>query len=287
MGSLTLQFALRIGGALTNASGGVVLSSPDGSYGVKRLDTGATVVAADPPVAMANVSPGIYRHTITTPSPGLMYSWYARVSHNGATHHFEQEATDPAGLTLGTAGLERWRVITPPAYRPVTHAEVSDHLRIGGTEGTAFFDLRIDAATQYAEQAMNVALCEQTIAVVFAEGEPMTLPRGPLIAVESVTGVDGATTTDFRLSHVGHQTSLVMGRAIRYPVTVVYRAGYARGNPPVATAEAIPADIRLAILAHVGTLYEARESTSEKPRQAVPHLLEAFYKRRSRHRGIG
>ena len=91
MADVTLEFKFRVGGALTNATS-VVLSSADGTYGAKRTDTNAVVVADG--TAMTNASTGVYRYTFAPPAAGLTYSWVAEVVYNGATYHFEQEATD-------------------------------------------------------------------------------------------------------------------------------------------------------------------------------------------------
>jgi hypothetical protein len=90
---VTLELKFRISGTLTNATS-VLLSDPDGVYGVKRLDTDATVVADG--TAMTNVNTGIYRYTFTAPATGLEYSWWAEVLHEGTTYRFEREYTDLA-----------------------------------------------------------------------------------------------------------------------------------------------------------------------------------------------
>lgn len=94
MTDVTFQFVLRVGDALTNATS-VVLSDSTGTYGAKRLDNDAIVVAAN--TAMTNASTGVYRYTFTPPVQGLTYSWVAKVVRNGVTSYFEQEATDTVG----------------------------------------------------------------------------------------------------------------------------------------------------------------------------------------------
>jgi len=85
--STTLEFKFRVGGVLTNATS-VVLSDEDGTYGVKRLDTEAIVVAAG--TAMTNPETGVYRYALEDVD-GAAVSWWARVVYRGVTYHFEKE----------------------------------------------------------------------------------------------------------------------------------------------------------------------------------------------------
>lgn len=104
----TLEFKFRVDGTLTNATS-VVLSDPTGTFGVKRLDNGATVVADG--TAMTNVATGVYRHTFTAPAEGLTYSWFAEAVYNGVTYRFEREFADASAIAVTTwgtrAGIEQ------------------------------------------------------------------------------------------------------------------------------------------------------------------------------------
>jgi phage gp36-like protein len=87
----TLEFTFRVDEALADATS-VVLSDPTGTFGVRRMDTSAVVVADG--TAMTNASTGVYRHTFTAPAAGLTYEWVAEVVYEGVTYHFEREFTD-------------------------------------------------------------------------------------------------------------------------------------------------------------------------------------------------
>lgn len=175
---------------------------------------------------------------------------------------------------------EKWYISAPPAERPVTFLDVTTHLRLGETEGVSYVERLIDAATDYAQDRTALALMAQTITATFYDGEQILLPRGPLIEIDSVTDAGGNEVTAYDLRHVGRSTFILPAGAPARPLVVVYQAGHA-------TAAEIPASVRLALLCHIGTLYENRESTGEKPRTPVPHSLDDFYRLKGRGTGIG
>jgi uncharacterized phiE125 gp8 family phage protein len=101
------------------------------------------------------------------------------------------------------------------------------------------------------------------------------LPRGPVQSVLSITDGSGTAITRFALERTPAGDRVRFMGTAQYPVIVVYTAGYS-------SAAAIPASIRVAIMAHVGTLYANRESANAQNARVVPHSLEAFYKTKSR-----
>ena len=180
----------------------------------------------------------------------------------------------PAGVETRTSGLV---VVVPPAALPVTAAAAIAHLRLAPDTDAAYLELLIAAATAHAEDAMECSLMPRTLTATYYDDEPLRLRRGPLLELLSVAGRGDETSAGYELRHAGHAAFVVLTTdALAYPISVTYRAGYE-------SAGAVPADVRLAILAHVGTLYENRESASDKAVKAVPHHLDDFYrlKRRS------
>jgi hypothetical protein len=73
----TLSFKWDVDGVLTDVTS-VSLADPDGVYGVRRADTGATVVAVN--AAMIHAATGVYTYPVTDPASGLTYQWYAKVT---------------------------------------------------------------------------------------------------------------------------------------------------------------------------------------------------------------
>lgn len=85
MSSTLLTFKFKQGGVLTDATS-VSLSDSTGTYGVRRTDTLASVVAAN--TAMTHAGTGLYTYTFTDPAAGLEYQWVAKVVYGGVTSYF-------------------------------------------------------------------------------------------------------------------------------------------------------------------------------------------------------
>jgi len=62
----------------------VILSDPTDTYGVKRDDTDASVVAAG--TAMTKTATGVYEYSFTAPASGLDYTYYVEWVYDGETH---------------------------------------------------------------------------------------------------------------------------------------------------------------------------------------------------------
>ena len=86
---------MTIDGTLTNATS-VVMSDPTNTYGLKRTDTDAILVANN--TALTNVSPGVYQYNLTDPESGLSYDYWIEVVYSGQTYHFnlQGQGTDVA-----------------------------------------------------------------------------------------------------------------------------------------------------------------------------------------------
>ena len=102
----------------------VKLSSYDGTYGVKRDDTGAVVVADG--TAMTYVSVGRYRYEFTDPAYDLTYTYCLEIVYLGETYWITGRITGP---TAPAGGIE------PGLTRTVAElvAEVGDSLGVGRT----------------------------------------------------------------------------------------------------------------------------------------------------------
>lgn len=96
--SITKEF--RVGGVLTDMTS-VVMSEPNGTYGVKRNDNDAVVVADG--TAMTKTSTGTYTLSFTDPALDLTYSAWVEWVFNGVTRRDE---TELAGTTTAEAAAE-------------------------------------------------------------------------------------------------------------------------------------------------------------------------------------
>lgn len=85
MPNRTISQTFKVGGVLTNATS-AKLSDPTSTFGIKRNDTGATVVADN--TAMSNPSTGLYQYTFSAVA-GVSYTAYIEFVYNGDTIHVE------------------------------------------------------------------------------------------------------------------------------------------------------------------------------------------------------
>lgn len=92
--TITSQF--DIGGVLTNADS-ALLSDPTGTFGIKRNDTGATVVADG--TALTNPSTGVYQYTFTA-LDGVAYTAFFEFVYDGDTVWDELDI--PASSSAGS-----------------------------------------------------------------------------------------------------------------------------------------------------------------------------------------
>lgn len=86
MSTTTIRRRFKVGGVLANADA-AVFSDPGGTYGVRRRDTGAVVVAAG--TALTNPSTGLYQYTFTDPASRLQYEFYVKFT-DGVEDHYIQ-----------------------------------------------------------------------------------------------------------------------------------------------------------------------------------------------------
>ena len=122
MSSTTLTFVLDLGAGPVDADA-VVLSDAAGTYGVRRTDTNAVVVAAN--TAMTHTATGTYTCTFTDPAPGLVYQYVVKATIGAATHWFDRRYVKPVAaymdvdeadaLAATTNGLISWSGASAPA----------------------------------------------------------------------------------------------------------------------------------------------------------------------------
>lgn len=74
----------------------VVLSSADGTFGVRRQDTLAVIVADGTAMVQDAGDPTVWTYTVAGVVAGVVYEWVAEVQFPNSTHHLEGEVTAPA-----------------------------------------------------------------------------------------------------------------------------------------------------------------------------------------------
>lgn len=85
MATRLIRRTWEVGGVLSNVTS-ARLSDPTGTYGVKRNDTNAVVVADG--TAMTNVATGVYEYSFTDVQD-VAYTAYVEIVYSGNTYHFE------------------------------------------------------------------------------------------------------------------------------------------------------------------------------------------------------
>jgi uncharacterized phiE125 gp8 family phage protein len=193
--------------------------------------------------------------------------------------------------------MMNWTGPRPTSPPLVTFAQMQAQLRIDDDDEQQYIADLVDAATEYAEVAMDTSLLQRTItAIYYAGANPVPyfngslaqtqtglyLPRGPVQSIVSVTDKNGTPITDYQLQGSGTYDSIKINLPWAPPLTIVYIAGYGTLESP-----AVPSDIPMMIRMHVASWWRNRESISDRAMMAVPHNLESAYERRKRSPPIG
>ncbi len=171
----------------------------------------------------------------------------------------------------------RVRTVSGPAVEPVSYADVKAHLRLDDDAERPWIVNQIAAARIYAERLMQRSLVNRVLELSFDEGDTagtgVVLPRGPVVAVTSITDKNGATVAaaSYELRYRADVVHVHFKTSPQWPVVITYTAGYGPAGTDV------PADIRLAMLLHVAHAFRHREATSDRPQHHVAHGLDAVY----------
>ena len=162
--------------------------------------------------------------------------------------------------------------LTAPTVEPVTLAEAKLHSRIGISDDDALLAVYITSARQLAEQKTGRSLAPRTLARYYDEfPDSIELLKGPITSIDFLKYINEAGTLTtlsgaaYSLDATQLSPWLVPAYGTEWPSTrttpnavqVQYQVGY--------SSVTIPASIKAWILLMVGTLYENRESASERP----------------------
>lgn len=165
-------------------------------------------------------------------------------------------------------------LINPPTEEPVTLADLKEHLKIDGAAEDALLSGLLVAARQSIEANGQIAMVAQTwrLALDTAPLTTLLLPLAPVLSIDSVGIVRGGVTEALLPSSYETQTGLVGRVRIKFSsasdallggVVIVFTAGYSG-------AEAVPAELKLAIKVLAAHHYESREGGSAAPAAIAP-----------------
>ena len=190
--------------------------------------------------------------------------------------------------------MHRPVLITPPAIQPVTLAEAKLHLRVDHNDEDALIQSLIRAATEHLDGWTGIlgrCLVEQVWRQDHDRfAREMSIPLGPVIAVQSITWRDPAGqlntvpsgSYDLRIDEAGNAvirfdadyvfpTNLHESRA----VAITFKAGYPTNPGPPATST-VPDPLKVAILLLIGHWYQNREAVSAAGMASLPFAVEAL-----------
>lgn len=190
------------------------------------------------------------------------------------------------------------RVITPPAYEPVSLAEarlwcLEDADR---TSQDPVLRLLIQAAREYAEnltarafiqRGLQLVLpCWTTILVDGLYRTGIVLPFPPFASVESIKyidedGVEQTLSTSLYDAHTWREPGVIVPhwnevwpshRGVPDAIRVNYTAGYAYGSPSGEADQqsVLPASLKLWMQARIATLFENREQLITANQVKIP-----------------
>jgi uncharacterized phiE125 gp8 family phage protein len=164
----------------------------------------------------------------------------------------------------------------------VTLAEAKRHMRRTDTgEDDESILTYLKAATSYVENWTGLSLIDKTYdyftdqfpAAVNGFQQPLYLPRSPLLEVLSVTYRDSTLAevgfTDYLADYGARPGRMYLVSSGSWPSTdfspnavrVRFRAGFVdEDGSPALSDEAVPEDIKVAILMYAATMFECREN---------------------------
>lgn len=183
------------------------------------------------------------------------------------------------------------KLVTPPSVEPVSLEEAKGHLRVTITDDDSEITRYIKAAREAAESFTRRAFVTQTWELGLYSLDPtIELPKPPLISVVGITYTDqdGAEqtlrTTDYVVDDYTEPGLIYRARAASWPALtpesgvrakVRFTAGYRGQGSPGDGAENVPEMVKVAILLHVGEMYENRQTATAMP-AACETLLHPF-----------
>lgn len=168
------------------------------------------------------------------------------------------------------------RIVTEPTVDIVTVSEMKNFLKIDdvSTDEDDYINLCITSAREWVEQYTKWGVIEvqREYIVDLTNKYFIELPRPPLKSIDSVyvtdyTGVESVVSaSNYKLDKSIEPNLLYFSGAAGESARVLYTSGY--------TSEALPGNIKLAVMTLAGARYDSRTSAEIPP--AVNQLLSGY-----------
>lgn len=267
MSTTKLTRTFKIDGVLTDMTS-VKLSDSTATFGVKRNDTDAVVVADN--TSWTKISTGYYEYDITDPAYDLEYTVALEFVYDGETYR-EEYVVD------GTATGEE----------PVSLTEAKAHLRVDISTDDTLIQSLIVAAREYCEGFQNrtyISTSKELWLDAFPSKDFIEIPLPPLASISSVKYYDTSnveatmSSGDYFVDTKSEPGRVCLGYGKSWPSTtlrsyngvcITFVAGYG------ATAASTPQKVKQAMLLLIGDYYSTREAgnASKGTIEAVERLL--------------
>lgn len=158
--------------------------------------------------------------------------------------------------------------ISSISTQPITYRDIKSHLRLDSDDEKDYIELLISAAVAAAEKHTESLMTSRTITLTsYSTQSRIYLPFGPVTSITSISDYSSNTITNYELEYDGTEAYVEINESFESPVTITYIAGYAT----------LPADLKVAIMAHVGHLFNNRESVTAKTLDYVPLSTNSVY----------
>jgi hypothetical protein len=256
MSSVVLEEKFTIDGVLTDVTS-VKLSDPTSTFGVKRNDTGATVVADG--TVMPKVSTGVYRYTFTEPAAGLTYTYWVEWIYAGETYHDEHTI---AGAVAAT-GI-------------CTLSDIKERLGLADTANDVALTRIIEGIgslfDSYTGRSLIITAADITEYYTGC-GPSLQIRRFPIVSITSTKesidykfGDDSflVVNTDYRIITGGRfgiiQRLWTNWLDLPDSIEVIYRGGYCSADVVPGEGEtALPSDLREAAIEQATFLWKRKD----------------------------
>jgi len=222
MAKINLTKTCKVNGALVDADS-VVLSDRTGTYGVKRDDTDAVVVAAG--TAMTKTGTGIYTYSFDEPAPDLNYTYVVKWVYNGTTFFDEHRTptTTPENDLLSQRDTTKYLTWVKNEFKPLTLATpdatleqlLENAIRYWNTHSAR----KVSTMVSYASGTKRVQLSPEIKSVVEVYPNKTTTwiwNDHPLWTLVGITVLDSVTTDLIMMSEAFRNYKIYVGTDFRW-----------------------------------------------------------------------